>query len=332
MILIISHPADDHAVAVRAELTQRGVSHAQFDLGRFPLDGRIAMRLDPRRAIDVRLTTPDGDAVDARDVRAVWWRRPQPFMVDPAVTDLNARRFALMECHEAVSGLWLLLEHAAWMNHPLADERANRKVHQLDIARAIGLDTPDTLVTNDPDAARTFVDDHGDRGVIYKAFTATPEAWRETRLLRDDEHGLLDAVRHAPVIFQSYIPAVHDLRIIVAGDTMHAAAIHSQETGYHVDCRMELSSARMTPETLPDEVAALLRTLMQRLDLRYGAIDMRRTPDGRYVFLEVNPAGQWRFVEQGTGQPITAAVTDALQSMAAPGANSARSPDLAIHR
>ena len=51
---------------------------------------------------------------------------------------------------------------------------------------------------------------------------------------------------------------------------------------------------------------------MRRLGIVYGAIDLRRTPDGRHVFLEVNPAGQWLFVEQATGQPIARALARAL--------------------
>ena len=66
-----------------------------------------------------------------------------------------------------------------------------------------------------------------------------------------------------------------------------------------------MHSARMEAVELPEDVIARLRNLMKRLGLVYGAIDMRLTPDGRYVFLEINPAGQWLFVEQQTGQPIT---------------------------
>ncbi len=54
------------------------------------------------------------------------------------------------------------------------------------------------------------------------------------------------------------------------------------------------------------EVEARLRALMTRLGLVYGAIDMRLTPDGHYIFLEINPSGQWLFVEERSGQPITA--------------------------
>jgi hypothetical protein len=58
----------------------------------------------------------------------------------------------------------------------------------------------------------------------------------------------------------------------------------------------------------------MLRSYMKRLGLAYGAVDMRRTPDGDYVFLEINPSGQWLFVEQGSGQGITAALARLMVS------------------
>jgi glutathione synthase/RimK-type ligase-like ATP-grasp enzyme len=101
----------------------------------------------------------------------------------------------------------------------------------------------------------------------------------------------------------------------VVGDRMFTAAIHSQETDYRVDFRMDMNRARIEAHDLPAEVAAHLAELMRRLGLIYGAIDMRVTPDGRYVFLEINPAGQWLFIEGRTGQPISAAVAQALAGL-----------------
>jgi hypothetical protein len=51
---------------------------------------------------------------------------------------------------------------------------------------------------------------------------------------------------------------------------------------------------------------------MDRLGLVYGAIDLRRTPEGEHVFLEVNTAGEFLFVQERTGLPIAEAVADWL--------------------
>jgi glutathione synthase/RimK-type ligase-like ATP-grasp enzyme len=168
------------------------------------------------------------------------------------------------------------------------------------------------LITNDPDAARIFIDASGYRNVICKSFAATEVEWRETRLLTQEELARLDNVRYAPVIFQEYIAAVYDVRVTVVGEKMFAAAIYSQETDYPVDFRMDIANARIEAVELPDDVQRQIRELMSRLDLVYGAIDLRLTPDGDHVFLEINPAGQWLFVEHASQQPITAALARLL--------------------
>jgi glutathione synthase/RimK-type ligase-like ATP-grasp enzyme len=212
---------------------------------------------------------------------------------------------------EALAGLWHALD-AFWVNDPARDHVAHRKVLQLRRAQECGLTLPDTLITNDPARARMFVDGHGYRDVVYKAFSALEHEWRETRLLRHEELGLLDYVRYAPVIFQEYVEAVYDLRVTIVGDSVFPAAIHSQETSYPVDFRMDMTNATIRPVDLPADVEARLKDYMRALGLQYGAIDMRLRPDGTYVFLEINPAGQWLFVEQVTEQPIAATLARLL--------------------
>ena len=189
---------------------------------------------------------------------------------------------------------------------------AHRKLYQLGIAQQVGLTVPETLISNDPEVATKFVEEHGIESTIYKSFSGTRDAWRETRLLKEDELSLIDAVRYAPVIFQEYIDAQFDLRVTVVGKEIFPAAIHSQETSYKVDFRMDMSNARVEPHQLPPAIEENLHALMDRLGIVYGAIDMRLTPDGQYVFLEVNPAGQWLFVEAKSRQPITKCLAHVL--------------------
>jgi glutathione synthase/RimK-type ligase-like ATP-grasp enzyme len=75
---------------------------------------------------------------------------------------------------------------------------------------------------------------------------------------------------------------------------------------------MDMANARVVPTDLPEEVETRLRAYRRALGLQYGAVDMRLRPDGTYVFLEINPAGRWLFVEDATGQPIAAALARLL--------------------
>jgi MvdD pre-ATP grasp domain len=310
MILIISHLADPHATKVLDHLSRLGADAILFDTARFPRE----IRLDIAYANGARSTTSaviNGVRRDLSVVRVVWWRRPQPFEVHVDVAGNEDRGFAYGECNAAITGLWSCL-NAHWVNNPERDEVAARKVYQLKVAAGLGLRIPRTLVTNDPKSAAAFIDGEGAMGTIYKAFSATENAWRETRLLRPEESAHLDAVRFAPVIFQEHIRADIDLRITMIGDAIFPAEILSGETDYHVDFRMTMHTAPIRAHILPDELVEKLRAFMSALGLVYGAIDMRLTSDGEYVFLEVNPAGQWLFVEERTGQPITAALAEHL--------------------
>jgi hypothetical protein len=40
---------------------------------------------------------------------------------------------------------------------------------------------------------------------------------------------------------------------------------------------------------------------------------MRLTPEGEYVFLEINPAGEYLFISRRTGLPIPEAIASALE-------------------
>lgn len=198
------------------------------------------------------------------------------------------------------------------MNPPAFDEVASRKAFQLRVAAELGLEVPRTLITSDPTRARAFVEEIGLGNTVFKTFSCTHAVWRETRVVRDAEMEAVDAVRYAPVIFQEYVPAEVDLRVTIVGDRIFPAAIHSQGTDYPIDFRMSLGQALTEPVELPAEVRQRLSALTARLGLAYAAIDMRRRPDGRYVFLEVNTAGEFLFVEERTGQPIARAVADWL--------------------
>lgn len=310
MIVVVSHPADDHATGVLDALDRAGHAATLLDTARFPKEATLTQAFDTG-APRLRWTSSAG-CVDLTQCGAAWWRRPQPYgLVDGL--EPSAAGFTYSECHEAVSGLWALLD-AHWVNPPERDERAHHKPWQLAEARAAGLPVPRTCITNHPEDARRFIEDIGVERTVYKTFLASENQWRETRILRPDELQHLELVRVAPVIFQEYVPAEADVRVTVIGDRMFAAAIRPRSDGYVVDYRMDMDGATFEATRLPVETQAGIRTLMRRLGLRYGAIDLRRTADA-HVFLEINPAGEWRFVEERTGQPITQAMARYLMRL-----------------
>lgn len=310
MILIISAPNDIHAQAVMRELARQGAQQVHLlNLSEFPMQMDLTMQLGASGGHDFTLTCADRTSIHMEQVSAVWWRRPQPFTLPANLTDPAYRHFALAEAATAFQGMWQASD-ALWVNNVARDAAASHKPWQLALAQEISLAIPETLITNNPDQARQFWARFPDE-IIYKPFSANYHAWRETRLLKQEEHALADTIRLAPVIFQRYVPAIVDLRVTIVGEQIFAAEAHSQQGEYKVDVRFNTDIA-YKPHTLPIAVADKLLSLMRRLGLEYGAIDVRLTPEGEYVFLEINPAGQFLYVEQATGQPIAAALAQHL--------------------
>jgi glutathione synthase/RimK-type ligase-like ATP-grasp enzyme len=309
-ILIIAQEQDAHARAVAEQIRSLETEVVIADLSRFPQQSQLNIHYGCCGERSFALTF-DGRTHDLRDFGSIWWRRPQHPQVSDELSDGTHRLFATNECAEALAGLWHAVD-AFWVNDPAKDHVAHRKVTQLRVAQQCGFRLPDTLITNDPAQARIFIDRRGYSEVIYKAFSALEDAWRETRLLKPNEIALLDHVKYAPVIFQEYIEAVYDVRITMVGTSIFAAAIHSQQTSYPVDFRMDMGTAAIEPVELPVDLENRLHHFMRQLGLQYGAVDMRLRPDGEHVFLEINPAGQWLFVEQATRQPIAATLARLL--------------------
>jgi glutathione synthase/RimK-type ligase-like ATP-grasp enzyme len=318
VILIISHAEDEHAKAVLSALERRGAAATLLDLADFPQKIAIEVYYGGSGGHRYVLHILNRPSIDLDACRAVWWRRPQGFTLHPDVQDRTFQNFAYAEAVEAFTGLWQTLD-AFWVNQPSSDANAHRKLYQLRVAQEVGLTIPETLTTSHPDRALEFVRKSGIGNTIYKAFSGTREAWRETRLLRQEELALIHAVQYAPVIFQRYVEAVFDLRVTIVGDEIFPAAVYSQESAYPVDFRMDMSQTRVEPHEMPAEVVDRLRRFMRRLGIVYGAVDMRLNPEGEYVFLEVNPAGQWLFIEARSGLPITESVARLLAAGAISG-------------
>ena len=307
MILIISFPENEHVDEVCAHLRR---PHAVIDLAWFPQQLTLAAETVDDR-LRLRLAHTSLGRIDLDQVGAVWCRRIRPFELHPEMTDDVDRLFAWSECQEAILGVWYSLP-CFWMNPPLGDEVAQRKIHQLRLAQLVGLAVPDTMVTNDPAEATRFIATHGPDNVIRKAFRNIQEAPRETAVVGAEGLQRIDAVRYAPVIFQRFVPAVADLRITVVDGDVFVTEIRS-DADHQVDYRPGLSSADVRAGAVPDIVADRLLQLMKTLGVSFGAIDMRVTPDGEYVFLEINPAGEYLFASRRTGQPIPQAIAAALE-------------------
>jgi glutathione synthase/RimK-type ligase-like ATP-grasp enzyme len=310
VILAITYRDDEHAPPLLDALARRGAEVVVLDLADLPRHGRLALSYGAaggRRELRLDGRPP----IDAAAVTGVWWRRPQAFAAAPGLHPDDAA-FAIRQTNEAVMGLFAsLAPHARLVNHPWRDAVGVHKTYQLAAGERAGLRVPATVVTSDPAEARSFLEARGEGGAVHKAVHATPADWRVTRRVSARDLDRLEALRLSPVIFQEHVPGV-DVRVTAVGDELFAAEIDARATSSPDDFRAAFDDCRVAPCALPDAEASGLRALLRELGLLYAAVDFRRRDDGAWFFLEVNPAGQWLFVEVLTGQPITEALAALL--------------------
>lgn len=311
MILLVTNKRDLTTDFIVVELKRRGVEFFRFNTEDMPSASVVF------KSAKGEWTLSLGRRVIAlRDVQAAYYRRPGTPEISEDVGDQPTKDYLLSEWSSLLRSLWNALE-GRWLNSPFSILRAEDKPRQLAEAVALGFDVPDTLISNDFDEAVAFTSsinaigkplrhaliERGETGEVL--FTSRVEA-----ILEQDREG----VSLAPVIFQREIIKHCDVRVTVVGDSAFAVAIHSQgkaETevdwrrGAHVDAAHEVID-------LPATLVAKCLTLIRQFDLRYGAFDFILDKGGTYWFLEVNPNGQWAWIERRTGLPIAAKIVDVL--------------------
>ncbi|MFR9750114.1 hypothetical protein ACL02S_03640 [Nocardia sp. 004] len=302
-VLIVSETGDLHSTAMAVTLRKHHrISPIQLDLRDFPRESG-SFRLD-------RLGTARSMShlIGLDDVRSVWWRRPHPTQV-PTGVPASDNTFRQAECDGFIQGLlWSI--PACWVNDPGADRTAGRKIVQLETALRAGFAVPETLITNDPDEARSFI---GSRPgpVVYKRIGTSRAEFTETRIVSGADLGRLTSIRSAPTIFQDYIDASCDFRVTWVEGTEWAVRIDSQAGIGTVDSRLD-TSVDFRPAQLPATVSKSLAMLMGALGLSFGVLDIRLGRDGEYYFLEVNPQGQFAYLEIKTGLPIFRSLANLL--------------------
>jgi len=121
----------------------------------------------------------------------------------------------------------------------------------------------------------------------------------------------LGTIRDSPTIFQDYIHAECDLRGVWVDGIEWTVRIDSQSGVGRVDSRLDTAVA-FTPDRLPASVSKSMTTMMGALGLAFGVVDLRVGRDGEFHFLEVNPQGQFAYLEIKTGMPIFESLSNLL--------------------
>ncbi|WAL68721.1 ATP-grasp ribosomal peptide maturase [Amycolatopsis cynarae] len=307
-VLVATEAADVTADMVISELNRIGCPVTRFDPADIGNGLTVTARFgDLLPQLTGHLRTPSRTS-ELGAVRSVYWRRPRW----PEFTHLDDAdaRFAAAQVRHGLGGTLYALDGPLWVNHPSRIAAADYKVAQLAAAARLGLRVPPTLVTNDLNEAREFITAH--REVIFKTLRWTPyerdgvrmTTWAEPVTVDD----LDETVGAAPHLFQARVDKTADLRVLIVGEQVFAVRI---ESGL-LDWRKDYSALSYRVVDLPDRLSQTLRDYLGHFGLVSGSFDLALDQNGEPHWLELNPNGQWGWLETETGLPMATAFAELL--------------------
>lgn len=305
-VLIVTNERDVDADYVLRALDCRGVRAVRLNTERFPA---WRVELTPGTGWAV---SRDDRQLSSTDCSGVWWRRPEPAAapheVAPAEWEAATRQTrALLRGMQHVPG-------PAWVSPPAAIHAAEDKALQLLAATAVGFDVPATTWTNQVAVAHRLLAAHDGEGIVKATTTAYWETDETSHFVfahpvRAPDLPAAGRLATTPLAFQQRIEPKRDVRVTVVGDGAFAAITDDAST-HEPDWRLA-GDASWTAYDLPNDIRERCVTLVHRLGLRFGGIDLLVDSHGRHWFCELNPNGEWGWL-QAAGLPIADALAAEL--------------------
>lgn len=304
-VLIVSTVVDVATDDVVRRLSSSSINYRRINTENFPFEYSLTF---PFKHDGVGQWLELDDEVLPQPT-AIWYRRVRS-PAKPEGMQEGIYQFCLQESRAALLG-GILTGQTRWMSHPTSVWQSEFKPFQLAIAQTLGLSVPRTVITNKPSAIRKAFSAFGSMIVKptrtgYVVYDDKEYAIFTSKLLAEHlEH--LESASLSPAIYQELIPKQFDIRVTIVGERIFAAAIDSQtDPEACIDWRhTENPELPHYPVTLPLEIEGKLLELMKCLGLNFGAIDLVQTPTGEFFFLEINPNGQWLWIDDKLGLGIS---------------------------
>ncbi|MDR6487276.1 ATP-GRASP peptide maturase of grasp-with-spasm system [Chryseobacterium vietnamense] len=250
----------------------------------------------------------NGEAsVNLKDVTAVWYRRGGfihtlkneiYFNDNEILKDSSFRINKIMDDEYYDLAIFLQREFekdksiGSYFNSKL------NKLNVLTLANSVGLHIPETFVLNNAVQVESLIQENN---LITKALSdglyyfSKKHAYYTYTEKVNKKH-LSDKKEFAPSLFQIQIKKKFEIRSFFLNGSFYSMAIFSQKnTRTAIDYRKydrEVPNRNIRFK-LPNEIEQKLIKLFDLLRLNTGSVDIIVDQDGNYVFLEINPIGQF---------------------------------------
>jgi glutathione synthase/RimK-type ligase-like ATP-grasp enzyme len=307
MILILSNKYD-----VAVDYVVRVLSKEKIDFLRINtedlIDKKVSVNL-PKLSYRIMKKSVYYDLEN--QLQSVWFRRPgKPFEFSPEESRPSKSVITFVEdqWHAFIEGL-KCIDNVFWINDPDKNHTAENKIYQLKLAQKIGLQIPKTCITNDKEEIMNFLKECGGKMVAKALYSPLIEEESKdyfifTNIIESVNGIPEQELQLAPIIFQELLTGKVDYRLTIVGDYCFSVkVIRESNRGVAEDWRIIKDGLKFVPCKLPKGITDMCVEMVKKLGLIFGAIDLVKAFD-EFYFLEINPNGEWAWLQKEAGLPI----------------------------
>lgn len=310
-ILIIGDIDDPHVAKVCSLLKKKGENPIVLN----PFKGHENSIRYTYNPLSVQIKA-QGNSVEIKKIKSVWWRlKPNLTSMPETKEEFERSKFIHREWQLTLEPLKYFLKDCFWINRREADALCRNKPFQLNLANLEGFKIPNGVISNDVNEIQKKI--RAFKQVVYKPlsyYIVPPDRILYSSIMTKEEVSQKsNNIEQAPCIFQEYIDKDFELRITIVGGKVFPIKIQSQLNNVtKFDWRKDQINIDYEIFELPKSIEQKLLNLHQKFELFFGAYDFIVDPQGAYYFLEVNPAGQWLWLEENLDLSISESIAEAL--------------------
>ena len=263
---------------------------------------------------EVMIISIDGEEYEAQfeHLKGIFFRAPV-FLRTQSKKELSVQEQLERNQWSSFLRNLIVFKNANWINNPVSTYRAENKIFQLCIAKEYGLEVPVTYISNCTDfnleSDKKYIVKSLDTALFYD-MENNKEMFTYSNVVSGSELNEYD-LTSAPIFIQEFLNPKIDCRVTYVQGKLFPVKILQNGKGLYGDWRMRKEELEYIPFQLPTYVENAIHKLMKKLELNFGGIDLAIV-SGEYYFIEVNPTGEWGWLEVKTGTNISKTIKRAL--------------------
>lgn len=315
-VLVITNKSDLTSDFVIKKLKDRKIDFFRFNTEE--LNKTCSITIDITNERYVLIDKVLEKEYNLKEFTAVYFRRPEIPSIDLENLNYGEIQFLKNEFAFTLEGIYKILRDAYWISPINSIREAENKIYQLELAKQIGFKIPESIVTNSFSDTTDFYDRLNGFCIIKPVKSGLIEHKSKpkvvfTNILKERPLSK-QQIEVSPNFFQKHIKKNFDVRVTVVGNTSYTALIHSQDNiETKTDWRRGENILKHTKIELPNDIHKKCVELLKLLNLRFGAIDFILDENEDFIFLEINPNGQWAWIEKQTGYKISNEIVNLLE-------------------